>query len=69
MQQNFKLQKENGILITSFWGEDINDRALLQLGRILATIGREMRDINYKCDIRDMILKYKDDILKNVSMS
>ena len=69
MQQNFKLQKENGILITSFWGEDINDRALLQLGRILATIGREMRDINYKCDIRDMILKYKDDIVKNVSMS
>ena len=42
MQQNFKLQKENGILISSFWGEDSNDKALLQLGRILVTIATEM---------------------------
>ena len=68
MQQNFKLQKENGILISSFWGEDSNDKALLQLGRILVTIATDMIDKNYNIDIRDLITKYKDDILKNVSM-
>jgi len=66
MQQNFKLQKENGILISSFWGEDSNDKALLQLGRILVTIATDMIDKNYNIDIRDLITKYKDDILKNV---
>ena len=69
MQQNFKLQKENGILISSFWGEDSNDKALLQLGRILVTIATDMIDKNYNIDIRDLITKYKDDILKNVSMN
>jgi CTD small phosphatase-like protein 2 len=69
MQQNFKLQKENGILISSFWGEDSNDKALLQLGRILVTIATDMIDNNYNTDIRDLITKYKDDILKNVSMN
>ena len=69
MQQNFKLQKENGILISSFWGEDSNDKALLQLGRILVTIATDMIENNYNIDIRDLISKYKDDILKNVSMN
>ena len=69
MQQNFKLQKENGILISSFWGEDSNDKSLLQLGRILVTIATEMIGNNYCYDIRDLISKYKDDILKNVSMN
>ena len=68
MQQNFKLQKENGILISSFWGEDVNDKALLQLGRILVGFGKEMRNFKYNYDIRQLILKYKDDIVKNVSM-
>ena len=68
MQQNFKLQKENGILISSFWGEDINDRALLQLGRILVNIAKDMIFCNYNNDIRNLIFKYKDDIVKNVSM-
>ena len=68
MQQNFKLQKENGILISSFWGEDSNDKALLQLGRILVTIATEMIYNYYNVDIRDLIRKYKDDIMKNVSM-
>ena len=69
MQQNFKLQKENGILISSFWGEDSNDKALLHLGRILVTIATNMIDFNYNCDVKDEIIKFKDDILKNVSMS
>ena len=68
MQQNFKLQKENGILISSFWGEDINDRALLQLGRILVNIAKDMIFCNYNNDIRNLIFKYKDDIVKNVSI-
>ncbi len=68
MQQNFKLQKENGILISSFWGEDVNDKALLQLRRILVGFGNEMRSVKYNCDIRQLISKYKDDIVKNVSM-
>ena len=46
MQQNFKLQKENGILISSFWGEDDNDKVLLQLGRILVSIAIDMVEAN-----------------------
>jgi Dullard-like phosphatase family protein len=68
MQQNFKLQKENGILISSFWGEDSNDKALLQLGRILVIIATDMIHNFFNFDIRDLIRKYKDDIMKNVSM-
>ena len=69
MQQNFKLQKKNGILISSFWGDDNNDKSLLHLGRILVTIATDMIEFNFECDIRDEIKKYKDDILRNVSMS
>ena len=68
MPQNFRLQKENGILISSFWGEDINDKALLYLGRILVSIGMEMVEKNYMIDIRDELVKYKDEILRKVSM-
>ncbi len=68
MAQNFKLQKENGILISSFWGEDTNDKALLFLGRILASIGMEMMERNYLIDIRDELLKYRNELLKKVSM-
>ena len=31
MQQNYKLQKENGIMIKSYWGEDNYDNALISL--------------------------------------
>ena len=69
MQQNFKLQKENGILISSFWGEDDNDKVLLRLGRILVSIAIDMIENDYNLDIRDEIKKYKEDIIKNVSIS
>ena len=69
MQQNFKLQKENGILISSFWGEDDNDKVLLRLGRILVSIAIDMIETDYNLDIRDEIKKYKEDIIKNVSIS
>ena len=69
IQQNFKLQKENGILISSFWGEDDNDKVLLRLGRILVSIAIDMIETDYNLDIRDEIKKYKEDIIKNVSIS
>ncbi len=69
MQQNFKLQKENGILISSFWGEDDNDKILLQLGRILVSIAIDMIESNYNLDVRHEIIKYKEDIIKSVSIS
>ena len=69
MQQNFKLQKENGILISSFWGEDSNDKALLQLGRILVSVAIDMMESKFENDIRNVLIKYKDDIIKYVSMN
>ena len=69
MQQNFKLQKENGILISSFWGEDDNDKVLLQLGKILVSIAIDMIESDFEIDIRDELKKYKEDILKNISMN
>ena len=61
MAQNFKLQKENGILIHSFWGDDEYDVALIELEKILSKVAQE------KGDIRVALKKYKDDILKKVS--
>ena len=61
MPQNYRLQKENGILIKSFYGEDIYDTALLSLGDILMGIEREFDDV------RKGIAKYKNEILNKVS--
>lgn len=35
MPQNFNLQKENGIFIKSFYGDDNDDQALIDLAPIL----------------------------------
>ena len=61
--QNFRLQKENGIMIKPFWGEDCYDRALFELKDILNKIADEFDDV------RMGIKKYKDDILCKVSSS
>ena len=45
MPQNFRLQKENGIFIKAFWGEDIYDTALLNLMPILVNIAKEGGDL------------------------
>jgi CTD small phosphatase-like protein 2 len=63
MPQNFKLQKENGIMIKAFWGEDNYDTALIDLIPILVNIAKEGGDI------RKGLIKYKDEILKKVSSS
>jgi Dullard-like phosphatase family protein len=61
MPQNYRLQKENGILIKSFYGDDIYDTALHSLGDILMKIANEFNDI------RKGIAKYKNEILNNVT--
>lgn len=62
MPQNFKLQKDNGILIKTFYGEDQNDKALLELIPILTDIGK-----NPNRDIRVSLAGYKDEIFRKVS--
>jgi len=61
MPQNYRLQKENGIMIKPYWGEDEYDTALISLGEILNKIA-----FNFE-DVREGILFYKDDILNKVS--
>ena len=61
MPQNYRLQKENGILIKSFYGEDIYDTALNSLGDILMRIANEFNDV------RKGISNYKNEILNRVS--
>ena len=61
MSQNFRLQKENGINIKPFWGEDIYDSALINLTPILINIAQEGGDI------RQGINKYRDEIVEKVS--
>ena len=61
MPQNYRLQKENGILIKSFYGDDIYDTALVSLGEILIKISNEFEDV------REGIAKYKNEILNNVT--
>ncbi len=59
--QNYRLQKENGILIKSFYGEDIYDNALDSLGNILIKIADEFNDV------RIGIARYKNEILDKVT--
>ena len=63
MPQNFRLQKENGIMIKAFWGEDKYDTALYDLIPILVNIAKDGGDI------RKGLVKYKEDILKKISSS
>ena len=61
MPQNFRLQKENGINIKAFWGEDVNDNALEDLGIILINIAREGGDVRIGLE------KYKDESVRKVT--
>jgi len=61
LPHSFKLQRENGILINSFYGDNMDDKALFELKRILINIYKENKDV------RDSIIKYKEDIIKNVT--
>lgn len=61
LSQCFKLHTENGILISSFYGENENDRTLIELQKILIKIYYE------NCDVRTSINKYKDEIFNKIS--
>ena len=63
MPQNFKLQKENGIFIKPFWGQDTYDRALYDLIPILLDIAREGGDVRYGLN------KYRNEIIGKISSS
>jgi TFIIF-interacting CTD phosphatase-like protein len=58
--QNFRLQKENGICIKSFFGEDKSDMNLINLKNILIDIAQEGGDLRFG------IQKYKNKILEKV---
>ena len=61
MPQYFRFQKENGIIIKSFWAQDPNDRALYDLIPILINIAEE------EIDVRDGLSKYRNEIVKKVT--
>ena len=61
MPQNFRLQKENGINIKAFWGEDADDNALEELGIILTNIAKEGGDLRIGLE------KYKDEIVRKIT--
>ena len=64
LPQSFKFQHENGILISSFYADENDkkdDRALIELQKILIKIYED------KNDVRLSILKYKEEIIRNVS--
>ena len=61
MPQNFRLQKENGINIKAFWGEDADDNALEELGKILINIAEDGGDVRIGLE------KYRDEIVKKVT--
>ena len=59
--QNFKLQKDNGITIKPFFGEDQSDQALIDLIPILINIARD------EIDVRNGLMKYRDEIITKIS--
>ena len=61
MEQNYKLQKSNGISIRPFWGKDTEDTSLLDLIDVLVKIAK------FNMDVREGILRFKEDIISKVS--
>jgi len=61
MEQNYKLQPNNGITIRPFWGKDVNDMALFDLIDILTLI------VKRNMDVRDGISMFKEDIISKVT--
>ena len=59
--QNFRMQKNNGILIKPFYGEDQNDQALIDLIPILINIAKD------NIDTRNGLVKYRDEIMTKIT--
>jgi CTD small phosphatase-like protein 2 len=62
MPQNFRLQKDNGIFIKTFWGEDNKDAALIDLIPILVNVAQ-----GKPSDIRKALMEYREEILRSIS--
>ena len=62
MPQNFRLQKENGILINNYFGQDNGDNTLQLLGDILLKIAQSQGK-----DVRNEIKKYKEEIFTKIT--
>ena len=62
MPQNFKLQKNNGITIKSFWGDNPKDNILSELEIILIKIAKDGGDI------RNGLIKYKNEIINKITI-
>ena len=60
--QNYELQKENGIYIRSYYGDDKFDNALINLIPILKTIAKSPYN-----DVREEIKKLKEEIFTKVT--
>ena len=61
MPQNFRKHKENAIYIKSFFGEEKDDKALIELIHILVNIAKSGRDV------RNELIKYKEEIMNKIS--
>ena len=61
IEQNFRMQKNNGILIKPFDGEDQNDQALIDLIPILINIAKD------NIDARNGLVKYRDEIMTKIT--
>ena len=61
MPQNFRFQKENGICIKPFWGQDSNDKTLYNLIPILIDIAK------MGGDVRINLNKFKNDIISKIT--
>ena len=61
MEQNYKLQKNNGITIRPFWGKDNEDTALVDLLDILIKIAEK------NLDVRTGLKLFKEDIISKVT--
>ena len=59
--QNFRMQKNNGILIKPFDGEDQSDQALIDLIPILINIAKD------NIDARNGLVKYRDEIMTKIT--
>lgn len=62
MPQNFRLQKENGIFIKNYYGEDSNDTALIDLIPILKQIAS-----NPNNDVRVELRRLKNEIFSMIT--
>ena len=62
MPHNFKLQKENGIFIKNFYGDDKKDQALLDLIPILKSIAS-----NEENDVRQEMKKFEQEIFTKIT--